>query len=372
MATRIIAFDVETPNHRNDRICSIGISIVDDGILVDTRTFLVNPECEFDRRNIDVHGIHPEDVANAPTFDLVWNEISSLFRSNLVAAHNAMFDLSVLKKTLAAYGISESLLYFVCTMKIAQKVLDNVENYKLPTLCNYYNIALTHHNAGSDSCACAEILCKLHAEGIDLDSFIQSYSLVDSDNTLRQPRSRESAQTHALHNLNEILSSSSVDGVLSLSEIEYLQKWLDENSSLSGNYPYDKIYHTLTDVLADGVIEISEMDAMLSLFQRVSDPISSIGCGCEKIAIEGRTFCLSGDFVNGGKTAISNILTSRGGIVLNSVSKKIDVLIVGGMGSSEWSAGTYGTKIKKALELQEKGIDIKIIKEVDFFAMLEC
>ena len=371
MASKIIAFDVETPNYHNDRICSIGISIIENGVVVDTKTFLVNPECEFDRKNIEIHGIRPEDVKDAPTFNVVWNDVGALFRNNLIAAHNATFDLCVLKKTLAAYGIEETLVYFVCTLKITQTVLTEVENHRLPTLCDYYGISLSHHDAGSDSYACAEMLCKLMASGIDLNDFMASYSFVETSSTSRQPHRRESANTHALHELSDVLTTISNDGILSLSEIEYLQEWLNSNSSLRGNYPYDKIYQTLDEVLADGVIDQTEIDLMLGLFQKVADPVKEASCNCCGMAITGKKICLSGDFDRGGKSEIGERLVSYGATILSSVSKKTDILIVGGKGSSAWSAGNYGTKIKKALELQEKGIDIIIVREADFFAMLE-
>ena len=371
MASRIIAFDVETPNHRNDRICSIGLSIIEDGIVTNTKTLLVNPECEFDKRNIEIHGITPEVVADAPSFNVIWNDIGELFRTNLVVAHNATFDLCVLKKTLAAYEIIEPFIYFVCTQKIAAAVLHGIENYKLPTLCNYYGIALSHHDAGSDSHACAEILCRLMASGIDLNNFIASYSFESKTPSPRQLHRRESSRTHALHELSNILNAISNDGILSVSELEYLQDWLNSNSDLRGNYPYDKIYQTLTTVLADGVADRDEIDLILILFQKVSDPVNETSCTCCGLNIDGKRICLSGDFDRGSKSEIEGRLVSCGATVLNSVSKKIDILIVGGKGSSAWSAGNYGTKIKKALELQEKGGEIIIVREDDFFAMLE-
>ena len=117
---KVIAFDVETPNSHNDRICSIGLSLIDDGTIVWSQNYMVNPECSFDNRNIQIHGIRPQDVEHAPTFPLIWEDIGSLFRQNLVIAHNATFDLCVLKKTLSAYGLSESLVYYACTMQMAQ------------------------------------------------------------------------------------------------------------------------------------------------------------------------------------------------------------------------------------------------------------
>ena len=57
---RYIAFDVETPNHRNDRMSAIGITVIEDGAI--TREFysLVDPEQEFDPFNISLTGITPE------------------------------------------------------------------------------------------------------------------------------------------------------------------------------------------------------------------------------------------------------------------------------------------------------------------------
>jgi DNA polymerase-3 subunit epsilon len=68
----IVVFDVETPNFNNDRICAIGISVIENGEIVKSRYSLVNPECEFDYRNIQIHGITPSDVNDAPTFPEVW------------------------------------------------------------------------------------------------------------------------------------------------------------------------------------------------------------------------------------------------------------------------------------------------------------
>ena len=60
-----------------------------------------------------------------------------------------------------------------------------------------------------------------------------------------------------------------------------------------------------------------------------------------------------------------------GASVKNSVSGKTDYVIVGGYGSNDWACGNYGSKVKKALELQSKGKDIKIIKEEEFFKCLK-
>lgn len=174
---KIIVFDVETPNYSNDRICSIGVTTIEEGLVVHSKNYLVNPECNFDSRNISIHGIKPEAVINAPTFPVIWDIIGEDFLKNIVVAHNANFDLGVLKKTLIYYGIESSLLIYVDTLKIARKILKESANHKLPTLCWYYDIELKHHDSGSDSHACANLLLNLIEDGADLKEYIREYKL---------------------------------------------------------------------------------------------------------------------------------------------------------------------------------------------------
>ena len=101
---RYIAFDVETPNYANDRISSIGITIVENGTVVDEFYSLVNPEVHFDPFNIQLTGITPQLVANQPTFSQLWGKILPIMGSGLLVAHNAPFDMGVLAQCLNEIG----------------------------------------------------------------------------------------------------------------------------------------------------------------------------------------------------------------------------------------------------------------------------
>ncbi len=79
--------------------------------------------------------------------------------------------------------------------------------------------------------------------------------------------------------------------------------------------------------------------------------------------VSGKNVCLTGDFLCGGKEDISQMLIQQGAIMSENVTKKTDVLIVGGMGSEAWKYGSYGGKIKKAMELKSGGSVIQIIHE---------
>lgn len=175
---RFIVFDVETPNRFNNRISAIGITVIENGEIAENFYSLVNPETHFDGFNIYLTGINEESVRNAPTFPELWRRIEPIFESGILVAHNAVFDLSVLKRCLCDYNIQwKDTAEYLCTVQMGRRLLPKM-SHKLNVLCDYYGIALRHHRADSDSGACAEILLKYIEGGTDVSQFIKTYCLV--------------------------------------------------------------------------------------------------------------------------------------------------------------------------------------------------
>lgn len=299
MIPNTVVFDIETPNAHNDRICSIGIATIEDGVITQSFSYLVNPEADFDDANISIHGISPDMVRGADIFPEIWENISYLFEQCHVAGHNVIFDLSVLKKTLCHYGISADPIKYFCTMHIAKAVCPNMENYRLGTLCNAFNIPLTAHKSESDSMAAAKLLLAFAEKCDSIQSFERLYCF-----------SEEPSHNHATRTPRSI-----------------------------SPYGLTDFLGTLSDAS-----DFSPQD------------------------IKGKNICLSGDFQAGTKVEVQIYIEDMGGIMQKNVTSKTDYLIVGELGSPTWVAGIYGNKIKKALGLQAKGKQIKILREKDFFA----
>ena len=174
---RYIVFDVETPNRYNNRMSAMGISVVEDGEITEEFFSYVNPEAPFDRFNTLLTGIHAGTVAGAPTFPELWERIEPLMSSGILAAHNAVFDLGVLKKCLQDYGIAwKDTVKYCCTVQMGRRVLPGI-SHKLNVLCDYYGIPLDHHKADSDSHACARILLRYFADGAEEKNHIRTYRL---------------------------------------------------------------------------------------------------------------------------------------------------------------------------------------------------
>ena len=184
---KYIAFDVETPNHLNHRISSIGITVIENGKIAGSFSSLVNPECRFDSFNTELTGIRPEMVQDAPTFASLWKTIEPMMSGGTLVAHNAPFDLGVLKRCLYDYGISwKKAVPYLCTVQIGRLLLPGM-SHKLNVLCDYYHLALNHHQADSDSRACAEILLKYMEHGEEWRSCFRTFTFDTPPQSMEMP-----------------------------------------------------------------------------------------------------------------------------------------------------------------------------------------
>ena len=179
MKERYIAFDVETPNSANNRMSALGVAVVEGAHVVEAFSTLVNPECSFQPFNIQLTGITPEQVAQAPTFADLWPKLEPVFNSGILVAHNAQFDMSVLSKCLRAYDILwKPETVYTCTCRMGKRCYPELPNHRLNTMCEHLHIALDHHQAGSDSRACAELLCHYIRHGLHVERFLRGYDLL--------------------------------------------------------------------------------------------------------------------------------------------------------------------------------------------------
>ena len=177
-SNRFIAFDVETPNSCNNRMSSIGIAVVENGMICDTFSSIVNPETYFDWFNIKLTGITPKEAEKAPTFGELWPTLEEYLGSGLLIAHNAPFDMSVLAKCIRAYCVDwYDKVEYACTVRMGKAGFPELPNHKLDTMSRFLGIELDHHRADSDSIACAEIMLRCFERGVDVRRFRRVYDM---------------------------------------------------------------------------------------------------------------------------------------------------------------------------------------------------
>ena len=178
--SRYVVFDTETPNSRNDRMCQIGVSVVENGRITESFVRLVAPECDFAAFNVMLHGIAPEATYGSPCFAELWRgELEAVFSEGVLVAHNAPFDMAVLSKCLRAYGIRwRERAPYIDTVRMARQAFPSLPNHKLDTLSAALGIELDHHDAGSDAEACARIFLASIECGAEPGAFLREYDLL--------------------------------------------------------------------------------------------------------------------------------------------------------------------------------------------------
>lgn len=160
-----VAIDFETANEKRNSPCSLGLTIVQDGKIIDEKYWLIRPkEMRFTPMNIMIHGIRPSDVENALEFDALWPEILPYLEGKLVVAHNASFDFSVLRSTLSLYDIPFPTLQYCCTMVMSRHFFCYLPNAKLNTVANHLGFQFNHHHASADATACAYVFLEIAKE----------------------------------------------------------------------------------------------------------------------------------------------------------------------------------------------------------------
>ena len=158
MKAEYVCIDFETANQSLTSACSVGlVGVVKDEVIF-KKYYLINPEEPFDIRNINIHGITPDMVENEPKFYEIWDEIKELIDDSVVVAHNAIFDVKVLKSILEKYNLPFPRIRIACTVLLSRIAFPDLINHKLNTLSNYLEVEHNHHNAISDSYVCYEII----------------------------------------------------------------------------------------------------------------------------------------------------------------------------------------------------------------------
>lgn len=425
----ILFFDVETPNKTQSKICQIGYIYVKNGNIAEENSFLVNPEDRFEDSNIRIHGITPLQVQDAPIFPEIWNNLKQYFETSLIVGHNICFDLSVLEKTLSYYKLDFSPLEYVDTLPKSKQIF-NLDTYRLDIVANECGYPMSHHHdALDDTKACKAIfdyidqlgkwnetdhklrsfnpqtLCGNLNElttdaktlegilkGMECDSIINTkeleylqkwvdnnsakesilgydiliecinkiledgivtqdelyYAISVADSVAAQNNKMYSSATLGIESLKGIIEGIESDSIINTTEMNYLLTWMNSHSELKGIYPFDKILELVSSVIEDGVITEEEKEKLHDAFQKFINPLAENQECSSNLC--GKNVCLTGEFLFGSKDAVSEKIINIGGNIVTSVTRKTDIVLVGGQGSAAWSFGNYGTKVNTAVK----------------------
>ncbi len=306
-----IAIDFETANRNYDSACSIGLAVVKDLEVVATYYSLINPETAFDPNNIKVHGITQENVKDAPTASDLWKDISCCFGPYAVLAHNAYFDMCVLKRSFPfLYDID---FKYIDTVSLCKEFVPGKKS--LANCADFFNIDMgQHHNGLDDAVTCAKLAI----------SCIKGY------------------------------------GFKNLGELCFALPNVKINQFADLDPPIAAVFHKPKAIPTYGKIRPRDVQRDVN--------ISSIS---QDNFFFGKSVVFTGELRISREEAMQTVV-NLGGIIRSSVSRKTNCLIVGEQDLQVVGATGLSTKERKALELNETGAaDIKIINESQFWEILQ-
>lgn len=123
-----------------------------------------------------VHGIRDEHLVDAPTFDEVAGDVSTLLEGRTIVAHNASFDLRFLAAEFDEAGHPLPALPYVCTLQMSAALGKRVPR-TLTACCSHFGVPLVHaHSALDDARATARLFAACVAAGCGPERVLRSYA----------------------------------------------------------------------------------------------------------------------------------------------------------------------------------------------------
>lgn len=155
----IAIIDVETTGLfplRHDRIVEVAAIVMhSDGRIVREFVSLVNPDRDIGRT--EIHGLTAEDVIHAPQFGEIAGLLVEFLQGTVaLAGHNVRFDCQFIESEFSRIGLALPSCFTICTMQLAG-------GGRLTDCCCDYGIELDGepHSALTDARAAARLLSML-------------------------------------------------------------------------------------------------------------------------------------------------------------------------------------------------------------------
>jgi DNA polymerase III epsilon subunit-like protein len=155
-----IAIDFETASVRGTP-CAVGIVEVEGTRLGASVNWLIRPPIfEFSPFNVALHGITPEMCRDAPDWGTTLARIEEFRAGRPLLAHNAGFDVGVIRDACTLTEIPWPDLIYACSLVVSRRVWPGLDSYSLPFIADRLGVyGGVHHDPGADAEMAAGIGC---------------------------------------------------------------------------------------------------------------------------------------------------------------------------------------------------------------------
>jgi len=168
-----VTIDFETAKYSQESACSVGLVKFQEGKAIDTYYSLIRPPTLYIRPDFTkIHGLTVKDVRHAPRFSEIWDcGIKPFMEDYPLAAHNASFDMGVLKAVLNWYKLDVPSFSYFCTCSLSRRTWPELKSHALTKLAGHFGIIYDAHNALDDALTCGKLVImsaeKYGSSGVD-------------------------------------------------------------------------------------------------------------------------------------------------------------------------------------------------------------
>lgn len=355
--------DIETTgiNLEIDEIIEISAIKVRDNAVVSEYSTLIKPDNSIPYEATRVNHITDDMVKDAPKLDMVIDDFLEFIGNDVIVGYNnARFDMNFLYDDVGRLKNKHFSNDYIDMLYVVRRALPDLENSKLETVSKYYGFNTDGEHRALKDCYLTK-LCydKLH-ENFG-ESIFHGRSHYSFGNGIQY-----SSETIALRELSELISNVLHNDTMTIGDLQSMYTWTENHKSLSDVYPFSNVFEMLDIIFEKGEITEQEIMRLQALFEDIIDPVKSQSSDENFETLDGKHICITGDFDYGLRKDVEQLIMSAGGVMDKGVKKTTDYVAVGSKGSAAWKTGNYGSKIQKAMELKNKGIDIKIVEENEF------
>jgi len=171
-----ITIDFETGTKSPESAISIGLVKHRNYQPIGSYYSLIRPPKLYIRPDFtEIHGLTVDDVKYAPDFGYLWkNEIKGFIGKTMLAAHNASFDMKVLKTVLKWHGLPVPKLPYFCTLNLSRQAWPKLKSHTLTSLAKNFGIVYNAHNALDDALTCGKLV-QMAVEKFDSEKSIEEF-----------------------------------------------------------------------------------------------------------------------------------------------------------------------------------------------------
>ena len=141
-----VVFDTETTGFNaglNDSMIEIGAVKVKNGVITDERfDELINPGCHIDPVITALTGISDFKVRDADNEENVVKRFKEFIGDNVLVAHNAKFDKSMLDMAYYKYNLGELTNPIIDTLNLSRVINPDLKRHSLSALTKFYKIEM--------------------------------------------------------------------------------------------------------------------------------------------------------------------------------------------------------------------------------------